>query len=289
MSIQVPPDSTGKTVETNAPNGTDQRQVVTVGDASTGAGVAKVQNADPGSTDYGMTVRNVRGTASNPDRVDPTGTTVQPVSATALPLPTGAATAAKQPALGTAGSASADVISVQGIASMTALKVDGSGVTQPVSGTFFQTTQPVSGTVTANAGTGNFTVQQATASNLNAAVTQATSPWVVQQSATLPVTLITVGITASSSGDNTVIASLSAKKIFVVAWNLSFSGTVNAKFTDGAAGTLLAGLYYGVANAGAGNSIAPPYYLWAGSTTTALILNLSGATAVGGSVTYFAV
>ena len=48
-------------------------------------------------------------------------------------LPTGAATAAKQPALGTAGTASADVISVQGIASMTALVVDGSGVTQPVS------------------------------------------------------------------------------------------------------------------------------------------------------------
>jgi hypothetical protein len=49
-------------------------------------------------------------------------------------LPTGAATAAKQPALGTAGSASTDVLTVQGIASMTALKVDGSAVTQPVSG-----------------------------------------------------------------------------------------------------------------------------------------------------------
>src|SRR5713226_1363517 len=46
-------------------------------------------------------------------------------------LPTGAATSAKQPALGTAGAASGDVITVQGIASMTALKVDGSGVTQP--------------------------------------------------------------------------------------------------------------------------------------------------------------
>jgi len=43
------------------------------------------------------------------------------------------ATAAKQPALGTAGAASADVITVQGVASMTALKVDGSAVTQPVS------------------------------------------------------------------------------------------------------------------------------------------------------------
>jgi hypothetical protein len=48
-------------------------------------------------------------------------------------LPTGAATAAKQPALGTAGTASSDVLTVQGIASMTALKVDGSAVTQPVS------------------------------------------------------------------------------------------------------------------------------------------------------------
>lgn len=57
----------------------------------------------------------------------------QPISAASLPLPTGAATSAKQPALGTAGTASADVLTVQGIASMTALKVDGSAVTQPVS------------------------------------------------------------------------------------------------------------------------------------------------------------
>lgn len=42
-------------------------------------------------------------------------------------LPTGAATAAKQPALGTAGVSSADVISVQGIASGTALNVANAG------------------------------------------------------------------------------------------------------------------------------------------------------------------
>lgn len=56
-----------------------------------------------------------------------------PVVLASTPLPSGAATAAKQPALGIAGTASSDVISVQGIASMTALKVDGSAVTQPVS------------------------------------------------------------------------------------------------------------------------------------------------------------
>lgn len=79
------------------------------------------------------------------------GTELQ-VDVVSCAIPTGAATAAKQPALGTAGTASSDVITVQGIASMTALKVDGSGVTQPVSGTvavtgtFWQATQPVSGT-----------------------------------------------------------------------------------------------------------------------------------------------
>ena len=56
-----------------------------------------------------------------------------PISAASLPLPSGASTSAKQPALGTAGSPSADVITIQGIASMTAVKVDGSAVTQPIS------------------------------------------------------------------------------------------------------------------------------------------------------------
>ncbi len=65
-----------------------------------------------------------------------------PVVQTGTPgLPTGAATAAKQPALGTAGSSSTDVLSVQGIASGTAL--------------------PISGTVTANAGSGTMAVSAA--------------------------------------------------------------------------------------------------------------------------------
>ncbi len=75
-----------------------------------------------------LAVSSVAGTVT----VDGSGVT-QPVSAASLPLPSGAATAAKQPALGTAGTPSADVITVQGVTSMTALKVDGSAVTQPVS------------------------------------------------------------------------------------------------------------------------------------------------------------
>jgi hypothetical protein len=51
--------------------------------------------------------------------VQPQTGAVFPVSAAALPLPAGAATAAKQPALGTAGTPSADVISIQGSTGMT--------------------------------------------------------------------------------------------------------------------------------------------------------------------------
>lgn len=80
-------------------------------------------------------------TGSNALKTDGSSVT-QPISAASLPLPSGAATSAKQPALGTAGSASADVLTVQGVTSMTPLLVNGSG-----------STQPVSGTVTANAGT----------------------------------------------------------------------------------------------------------------------------------------
>jgi len=72
----------------------------------------------------------------------------QPVSAAALPLPSGAATSAKQPALGVSGTPSTDVLSVQGVAG---------GTPQPVSGTVavsnFPATQPISGTVTSNIGT----------------------------------------------------------------------------------------------------------------------------------------
>lgn len=54
-----------------------------------------------------------------------------PVSATSLPLPSGAATAAKQPAFGVAGSASTEVITVQGIASGTAQPISAASLPLP--------------------------------------------------------------------------------------------------------------------------------------------------------------
>ena len=49
----------------------------------------------------------------------------QPISAVSLPLPTGASTAAKQPALGVAGTPSTDVISIQGVVGGTTIPVSG--------------------------------------------------------------------------------------------------------------------------------------------------------------------
>lgn len=112
----------------------------------------------------------------------------------------------------------------------------------------------------------------------------------VADSATLAVTVQAAGIAAAGSGDNTLVSAQGVGKvIYVFAWNLSFSGTVNAKFTDGAAGTNLSGLYYGIQNAGGGNAITPPGFLWKTTANTALILNLSGAVAVGGSVSYYVI
>lgn len=120
----------------------------------------------------------------------------QPISAVSLPLPTGASTAAKQPALGTAGTPSADVLTIQGVTSMTPLKVDGSA-----------TTQPVSGTVTANAGTGTFTVGQATGTNLHTVVDSGTITAVTAITNALPAGTNVIGHVITDSGSTTVITS----------------------------------------------------------------------------------
>lgn len=113
-------------------------QIGVIEDATTRGQRAAVSAANALKVDGSAVTQPVSGTVTAN-----AGSGTFAVSAASLPLPSGASTAAKQPALGTAGVASADVLSVQGVASMTALKVDGSAVTQPVSGT-----------VTANAGTG---------------------------------------------------------------------------------------------------------------------------------------
>ncbi len=173
----------------------------------------------------GLNLRTIRVASDGTVRIDPTGTTTQPISATSLPLPTDAATqttlatlltestfttrintlgqktsanstpvvlASDQSAIPITGTITANNSSISTTGSappasatyigasvtttapsyttgqMSALSLTTSGLLR-VDGS--AVTQPVSGTVTANAGTGNFTVVQATASNLNATVT----------------------------------------------------------------------------------------------------------------------
>lgn len=91
-------------------------------------------------------------------------------------------------------------------------------------------------------------------------------------------------ITASASGDNTVVAAVTGKKIQVERFLIMSSGSVNAKWRSGT--TDISGLLYLVANSGA---TAPGFgseYWLETVAGQALVLNLSAAVPVGGLVVY---
>jgi hypothetical protein len=95
-------------------------------------------------------------------------------------------------------------------------------------------------------------------------------------------------ITASTSGNNTIVAAVNPKKIRVLAVQLIANAAVNAKWQSGASGTDLTGLAYLAANGGYVLPYNPVGWFETGSNTL-LNLNLSGAVAVGGSVVYIEV
>jgi len=97
-----------------------------------------------------------------------------------------------------------------------------------------------------------------------------------------------VAIAASGSGNNTLLAAVSSKKIRVLAAWLIANGTVNAKFQSGAGGTDLTGLAYLIVNTGLVLPYNPAGWFETAATTL-LNLNLSAAIAVGGSLTYIEV
>lgn len=99
--------------------------------------------------------------------------------------------------------------------------------------------------------------------------------------------MATAAIAASSSGDNTLVAAVTGKKIRVHAYELSASAAVNAKFRSGT--TDITGLIY-LAAAGAGSDAVErsndPDGLFETVAGALLALNLSGAVPVGGWVDY---
>ena len=106
--------------------------------ASTAMGTVTANQGTAGALAGGWPVKitdgtSILGTGAAPVRVDPTGTTTQPVSAASLPLPTGAATAANQTTLGSQTTKINDGTTTVAVTLANALKIDGSAVTQPVS------------------------------------------------------------------------------------------------------------------------------------------------------------
>lgn len=89
----------------------------------------------------------------------------------------------------------------------------------------------------------------------------------------------------ATSGDNTLVAAVTGKKIRVISGVLVSSGTVNVRFESGAGGTALSGVINLVANTG---FIIPynPDGNFETAASTLLNLELSGAVSVDGWITY---
>ncbi len=92
-------------------------------------------------------------------------------------------------------------------------------------------------------------------------------------------------IDAASSGDNTLVASVSSKKIRVLSAFLVSAGTVTVRFESGAGGTALTGQMNLIANTGFVLPYSPVGWFETAATTL-LNLELSGAISVDGSLTY---
>jgi len=106
------------------------------------------------------------------------------------------------------------------------------------------------------------------------------------------VSALSAPITASASGDNTIVAAVPNFAIRVIGYCLTFSAAVNAKWMSdvGGGAVALSGLLYGVGAApipvnlpDVGTNARGWFQTAAGK---ALNLNLSGAVAVGGHVVY---
>lgn len=138
--------------------------------SSDGANALDISVGGAAKVDGSAVTQPISGTVSISGSVTVSGTVAATQSGTwnitnisgTISLPTGAATAAKQPALGTAGSASSDVITVQGIGSMTPILTTLSGTNN------INTVSTVTTVATVTSVTQNADVRQSTASNLNA-------------------------------------------------------------------------------------------------------------------------
>lgn len=98
---------------------------------------------------------------------------------------------------------------------------------------------------------------------------------------------LSAAIAVSTSGDNAIVAAVAGKKVRVKSWELSngAASAQNAKWRSGT--TDLTGLFYSTAIGPMGDQEAPAGdFLFETAAGSALNLNLSASTAVGGVVEY---
>lgn len=204
--------------------------------------------------------------------VDGSGVT-QPISAAALPLPTGAATAANQ-------LPNSHDVTIDNAAGASAVNIQDGGNSITVDGSIsvsnFPAVQPVNdnggsltvdGSVTVSDGGGSLTVDGAVLTDMPAAarMTQAS-------------------VSAAGAGDNTIVAGTGGQTIRVHKIFLVFASDVNVTIKDGA-GTSLTG----VITMKAGGSIvldfdSEPWFVT--SVGNAFVINLSAAVQMSGRVYY---
>lgn len=101
--------------------------------------------------------------------------------------------------------------------------------------------------------------------------------------------MLFAAITASASGNNSIVSAVTGRRIRILGYVLTFAGSVNAEWMDGT--TAISGLLRGTAGANIVCPVCPPVagsqlYWLATSQTSALQLNLSAATAVSGHLVY---
>lgn len=190
--------------------------------------IASDQAAVPASQSGTWNVTNVSGTVS---------------------LPTGASTAAKQPALGTAGTASADVITVQGIASMTKLLVTPDSVALPanqsvnvaqINGNTVTTGVGISGT-----GVPRF-VDVASGTTGLAPPVQASYVGGLQSGATGGflggITVCDSKQTISVTSNTQLITGTSGRHVYICALNLVVAAATNVALVSGTGSTCATGI-----------------------------------------------
>jgi len=190
-------------------------QAARVFDADTGAGTQFVLGAVLRKSASGGSVE--AGTASDPLRTDPTGTTTQPISAASLPLPSGAATEATL-ALIKAKTDNLDVaLSTRAVTGLTDTQLRASAV-------------PISGTITANVGTTNGLALDTTLTSgtQRTKITDGTTDAVVKS-----------GSTAASTADPAVVVAISPNNTVAVTQSGSWANDVSDRASR------LVGVVYG--------------------------------------------